>query len=78
VNLARAHPSISCVLLHALLDQCQEGGRKPGASLAVTFKGNLESRDDARSGRLIMPIVFLALLVALLWFLVIAGPTVWL
>jgi len=44
--------------------------------LAVTFKGNLESRDDARSGRLIMPIVFLALLVALLWFLVIAGPTV--
>ena len=36
---------------------------------AVTFKGNLESRGDARSGRLIMPIVFLALLLALLWFL---------
>ena len=37
--------------------------------LAVTFKGNLESRGDAHSGRLILPVVFLALLTALLLFL---------
>jgi hypothetical protein len=74
--------SIALLLTASVIESVRRGGMAthPPAPrrrklLAVTFKGNLESRADARSLRAFAPILFLTLLV-LLVILVFSGTAV--